>query len=243
MIKFIRTILGLGPSETLNKSVIIKPTIADNKPQEKEIGSGNILPMLISQNTQTINLSNELVSIFHEREGIYSKIVIVYVIEDDLDNSGEPEISHISTGDKDEDTYLALAEKGQENLDNYDLPPFVFWNSVEKSYDFKILSTPMSFFASEKIISKKHMLEAHKLLDAEELYVSIPRRGLIFICSKDLTSSQYEDFLEMHYFLIINDKQKDLELLCEDIFVVKDGEIEGSLSVEQLSEYLTNKYK
>lgn len=242
MIKFLRNILGLGPAETFNKSSIQKP-ITNVKEDSNVKSNIKILPMLVSSGTKTINLKDELVSIFHEREGIYKDIFIAYAMvdEDDLDEDGEPAVSHLHTADKTEEECLWIGEQSQNNLDEHELP-FVFWNSTEKSYDFKVLSAAITFFSSEKIMSRKHMLEAHKMLDSDEIYVSIPRKGLIFSVSKNITEDQLNQFFKLHYFIVMDDKKEKegFELLCEDIFVVKDGEIDSFLLMEELSSLLKN---
>lgn len=129
-----------------------------------------------------------------------------------------------------------LLENDIKNLDKHEIP-FIFWNPSDHKLPFKVLSTKVSAFSSEKIMSKKHMSQAHKMLDSNKLFVSIPRKGLIFVCREDLKPDDYSYFLKLHQFIVMDNKNEN-EFLCEDIFLVENGEISNVLSIEQLSEYL-----
>jgi len=236
---FIRKIFGLDSKEPVN----VKPrknfsqirVIEDLNPT---LTDEDILPVLISSKTQEFYLDKEIAYLFHEREGSYAKVVMAHVLLDknSINKNGESELLHISTRNKDKEYYDMLQEAGQRNFDNLEVP-FEFWNPTDKNLEYKVLSCNMSFFASQKILSKKHMLEAHKLLNADELLVSIPRRELIFVCDKNVAKDHYAHFLNMHSYFVLHENE-ELEFLCEDIFVVKNGEIYGVLEITQLSEFL-----
>jgi hypothetical protein len=236
---FIRKIFGLDSKEPVN----VKPrknfsqirVIEDLNPT---LTDEDILPVLISSKTQEFCLEKEIVYFFHEREGSYAKVVMAHVLLDknSINKNGESELLHISTRNKDKEYYDMLQEAGQRNFDNLEVP-FEFWNPTDKNLEYKVLSCNMWFFASQKILSKKHMLEAHKLLNADELLVSIPRRELIFVCDKNVAKDHYAHFLNMHSYFVLHENE-ELEFLCEDIFVVKNGEIYGVLEITQLSEFL-----
>jgi len=235
MLQFFRKVLGLGPSKLFNeidtkKATLIKPYTESNA----NLDSNNVLPFLISEKTREINLNNELVSVFHDRENIYGKVVVAHVLlkkkDDDFD------IFHISTADKDNDFVDILLENDIKNLDKHDIP-FEFWNPLDDTLPFKMLSTKISAFSSEKIMSKKHMSEAHKMLDSDKLFVSIPRKGLIFICKKDLKQEDLDYFFKLHQFIVMDNNNKH-EFLCEDLFVVENGEISGVLELKELSKSL-----
>ncbi|WP_010664994.1 hypothetical protein [Marinilabilia salmonicolor] len=239
---FIRKILGLGSKEPVNVGPGKKnPQIRVIEDLNPTLTDEDILPVLISSKTQEFDLGNEITSLFHEREGNYAKVVMAHVLLDKncINKNGESELLHISTRNKDKVYYHMLLEIGQRNFDNFEVP-FEFWNPTDKNLEYKVLSCKMSFFASQKIMSKKHMLEAHKLLNADELLVSIPRRELIFVCDKNVGKDHYTHFLNMHSYFVLQENE-ELEFLCEDIFVVKNGEIYAVLEITQLSEILINK--
>jgi len=234
-----RKILGLGPKEPTNFRPRKKPTpvkvIDEVNPT---LQYENILPALVFVKTKEFDLADELVATFHERENNYADVVVAYVMINEKNPLGDDEyqLHHIKTGNNDEDFYHMLQENGERNLDDFNIP-FTFWNPTDEDLDYKVLSCGVSFFASEKVMSKKHMLEAHTMLDSDELLVSIPRKGLIFVCDKNITEEHYAHFLNMHASIVLQEND-ELEFLCEDIFIVKNGEIDSVLHVHQLSEHL-----
>lgn len=237
-----RKILGLGPKEPVNAIQRKEPNqIKVIDEPNPTLTDGDILPVLISSKTKEFNLVNEFTAIFHEREDNYSNVIIAYVMLDkaNIDKTNEAELVHIKTSDKDENFYHMLAGNGQRNLDNFKMP-FEFWNPTDENLEYRVLSCKKSFFASEKIMSKKHMLEANKLLNTDELLVSIPRRELIFVCNKNIDKAHYSHFLNMHAYMVLQENE-DLEFLCEDIFIVKNGEIDEVLEIPQLSEKLNDR--
>ncbi len=234
-----RKIFGLGPKEPVNVRPRKKPT------QVKTIDEANltlqyenIFPSLVSLKTKELDLVNEIAVTFHERENNYADVVVAYLMIDEENPVEEDkyELYHIKNGNNEEDFYKMLQENGKRNLDNFDIP-FTFWNPTDEDLEYNVLSCRIYSFASEKIMSQKHMLEAHKMLNTKELLVSIPRKGLIFVCDKNVEEEHYTHFLNMHAYMILQENE-DLEFLCEDIFVVENGEIEGVLGLEQLSEKL-----
>ncbi len=235
-----RKIFGLGPKEPANirprKTTTPIKTIEN---VDASMSYEDILPVLVSVKTKEYDLVNEIAATFHERENNYANVIIAHVMVDrkDLDRDGEPELYHIKNGHENEDFYITLEENGQRNFDDFEIP-FEFWNPTDKKLAYKVLSSRVSFFASEKIMSKKHMLEAHKTLNAKKLLVSIPRKGLIFVCDKNIEEEHYNHFLNMHAYVVLQENE-DLEFLCEDIFIVENGEIKGTLNVQQLSDKLS----
>ena len=239
MTNIFRKILGLGPSKPTNvrpqqTKTIVKPV----NQTKKDLSDLNIYPSLVSGKTTEFDMNNEIAAVFHERESIYANIYTTYVMLDDinLDEEGDPQLLHIKTATKDESYYNMLVEKGAHNLD-IRAANFEFWNPIDDKLPYQVLSSKLSFIASESILSKKHMLEAHKMLDCDELMVSIPRKGLIFIADNNLEAEHKKNFMNMHAYLIMDNKY-NLEILCEDIFMVKNGKIEGVLEINQLSDLL-----
>ncbi|MCR1026412.1 hypothetical protein [Cellulophaga baltica] len=240
---FFRKLLGLGPKELVN----VRPRANSSQTKRKEsivdvsdIDHRKIYPTLLSQKTKSFDLVNELVAMMHDREGLFAPIVIGHVMVDEKEvEDGGPALYQVRTSNKNEEDYKKLRLTGEINLDALEIP-FIDWNYLDSKLNFQVLSCTISQFSSEKILSKKHLQEAHKKLGADELLVSIPRKGLIFVCSKNISDEDYGDFLNMHGAIVLQENE-DLEFLCEDLFVVKNGEIENIIGVPQLSEMLKEK--
>ena len=198
--------------------------------------------MLISHEmTEEFSLDGDLVGIFYDREGIFSKVVISYFLIGDVDDEdGTADSFQLRTFDKTEEECDAIFKMAKANFDDFE-KPFIDWSIADRELNFRILSCGVSYFSSQKIMSKKHMLEAHKMLDADELLVSIPRRGLIFVCDRNLSQEDYSTFLNIHGSIVMQDNE--LEYLCEDLFILKEGELSGSIRVQELTDMLNQKYK
>ncbi|MFV0259741.1 MAG: hypothetical protein ACK5PP_14990 [Acidimicrobiales bacterium] len=52
--------------------------------------------------------------------------------------------------------------------------------------------------AAERVLSQAHMLRAHELLEAEEVLVSIPRRGAVLACSIDCSDQVRRSMMHLH---------------------------------------------
>ncbi len=235
---FIRKILGLGPKELVNK-IPRKPSSQIKRlasPEEK-INEQNIFPVLVTKRTREVELADQITSVFHTREGAFNDVLIALASFDYQNLNQDQEADVFQIMPKEEDAFLHfLVEHAEKNIEKLDFT-FQDWNPSDEKFSFKILSASISFFTSELIMSKKHMLLAHKLLNSKELFVSIPRRGLIFICDKNLNEEDYMAFLNMHAYLVLKEDEKT-ELLCEDVFVLENGEITNVLEMHQLSEIL-----
>ena len=239
---FFRKIFGLGPKEPMNvrpreKDTSIKKTHKTSTSSDEDISGRKIYPTLVSQKTREFELEGELMAIFHEREGLFANVLIGHVmIDENKVENGEVDIYQVRTFDKNEEEHDQIRLTGETNFDDFEVP-FIPWNPTDDALNYQVLSCKISFLSSEKVLSKKHMDEAHKLLNAEELLVSIPRKGLIFVCSRDLSEEDYNHFLHLHASIVLQENN-ELELLCEDLFVFKDGKMEGSFELKQLSEIL-----
>ncbi len=232
----IRKILGLGPKEPVNT---VRRT---QTPEVKRVAQQHnhfsdldlLLPVLVTENTREIELENQITSVFHSREDGFNRILIGLTSFNykNLDESKEAELFQVKP--EEEETFLRLlVEHAENNIQELDIS-FQYWNPTDKDLNFSVLSAPITFFTSELIMSKKHMLTAHQKLNTEELFVSIPRRGLIFICDRNLNDEDYKTFLNMHSYAVLKGDAED-ELLCEDVFVVENGEITNVLAMHQLS--------
>ena len=240
---FFRKLLGLGPKEPINtrrkeiKTEIENTDVITYRSTSISMEGRKIYPVLMSQKTREFDLVNELVVTFHVRENIFSNIVMGHVMVDENDmTDGEPAIYQVRTTDKTEEDYYMIQDTGKLNFEDFKMP-FIDWNLKDGKLNFRILSCKVSLLSSEKILSKKHMQEAHDMLNAKEIMVSIPRRGLIFVCSKDIPGEDYDYFLNLHASIVLQEN-KDQELLCEDVFIVENGEISGVLNINALSDAL-----
>ncbi|TVZ08075.1 hypothetical protein JM80_0559 [Cellulophaga sp. RHA_52] len=244
MIQFLRNILGLGPAEPTNlrkkptantqARTLAKEVITDNL----EMDYTMVYPYLVSKKTKEIDLTDDLVSVFYESEDIYAPTVQAFVMMDKSkeDANGEIDVFHLKTSNKTEKDFKKLDKHSITNLDNLELP-FMYWDFTDEKNEYDILSARITPLSSEKILSRKHMLEAHKMLNSNELLVSIPRKGLIYVCSYLLDTKHIYQFIDIHTYMILTNKQ-NCELLCEDLFVVKNGEISNVIGLSQLSDKL-----
>lgn len=228
MIKFFQKLLDRDESSV---------TEVDNSPKSTKyqsmFGDQTVMPFLVSEHTSAFSLNNELTRVFHERENIFGRILNVYCSYNLKEGNS---VNYISTANLDENDYAGLEREGMVNLDQFKLP-FVFWSMSDKELEFKILSTKISAFAPSIIMSKKHMNEAHKMLDSNKILVSIPREGVILICSHNLDKAHINEFIKVHFGIVLKE-DSEMDILCEDIFVVENGEIESMLYVNKLSDIL-----
>ena len=234
MSSFIRKILGLGPVEPMNVPKRYKSTVIQNREELKgNINESSIFPLLISERTNEIDFDDDLMTIFHEREGVFGRILITSVV----DSGEEKDVFYIKSAKMDQPTFDYISDIALKNLDNRQLQPWKFWNPSDSKLEFQILSADVSVFTSERILSKTHMLEAHKILESKSLVVSIPRRGLIFVCKKGLQPQFFNEFVAVHAATLMDNKV-DMDILCEDLFIVENGEVTATLPAHNLSEAL-----
>ncbi|MCL5244273.1 hypothetical protein M4I21_00525 [Cellulophaga sp. 20_2_10] len=113
------------------------------------------------------------------------------------------------------------------NLENYDTE-FEFCESLEN----KALASSGTDFASERILSVKHMLKAHKMLEAEELLVSVPRRTCMMVISKEADNKLINTFLFLHKHTWEDDSFGNAPI-ANMLFVVKNGSIVGHVPLEE----------
>ncbi|MEH0155419.1 hypothetical protein V6R21_14830 [Limibacter armeniacum] len=99
------------------------------------------------------------------------------------------------------------------------------------SLDNKVLTSSGLDFSSERILSKNHMLEAHKMLDAEELLVSIARRRCMMVTSRAADDELLNTFIMLHNETW-NDDSYGNAPIANMLFVVKEGDIVGSIPLQ-----------
>ena len=98
--------------------------------------------------------------------------------------------------------------------------------------DGAILTASGLDFSSEKILDAEFMLEAHQILKAEELLVSIPRRRCMMVTSQAAPDKIINAFFHFHNDAW-NDDSYGNAPITNMIFVVKNGVIEGVISIER----------
>jgi len=85
-----------------------------------------------------------------------------------------------------------------------------------------ILTASGNDFSSEKIFSQSHMLKAHKLLNAEELLVSIPRRRCMVVVAKNAEQKLLDLFIALHNKAWQEDSYGNASII-NALFLVKEG--------------------
>jgi len=90
----------------------------------------------------------------------------------------------------------------------------------------KVITASGNDFSAEKILSKNHMLKAHRLLKSDELLVSIPRRRCMMIVSKSVDKETLNIFVALHNNAWQDDTYGNPTIM-NALFVVINGEING----------------
>ena len=120
-----------------------------------------------------------------------------------------------------------LLKKAYDNLENVKSE-----FEVSSLPEGKILTASGQDFSSEKILCKSHMMKAHELLQAKELFVSIPRRRCMMVTSRQASKELLNMFVALH-----NDAWKDDSYgnapIINALFVVIDGQIDGVIPLKQ----------
>jgi len=100
-----------------------------------------------------------------------------------------------------------------------------------KSLDNKVLTASGKPFSSEAILSKKHMLKAHEILNAKQILVSIPRRTGLMAVSKDAPKKILNKFVYLHSHAW-NDASYGNAPVANVLFVLEAGEIVGVIPMD-----------
>ncbi|MDJ1496451.1 hypothetical protein QNI19_26180 [Cytophagaceae bacterium DM2B3-1] len=114
-----------------------------------------------------------------------------------------------------------------ENLEAIE-SPFEFIGSLAN----QALAASGNDFSSEKILCQSHMRKAHKLLQAEELLVSIPRRTCMTIISRQADRDSLAKFAAIHNYTWQDDSYGNAPII-NALFIVKDGLISGVISLDK----------
>lgn len=119
-----------------------------------------------------------------------------------------------------------ILKEAYDNLENYD-SEFEY----SKALDNKVLTSSGLDFSSEKILSQNHMLKAHKMLNADELLVTIPRRRCMMVVSKNSEKELLNTFVGLHQNAWEDDSYGNAPI-ANMLFVIKDGNIVGTLPLD-----------
>lgn len=95
----------------------------------------------------------------------------------------------------------------------------------------KVLTASGNDFSAEKILSKKHMMKAHELLESNELFVSIPRRRCMMITSRSADKETLNIFVGLHNNAWKDDSYGNAQIM-NGLFVVINGEMDGVMPLD-----------
>ena len=123
-----------------------------------------------------------------------------------------------------------IEKKMDEAYANLDALPAAF--SVIESASGKILNASGEAYSSEYMLSKKLMMDAHRLLGTDELLVSVPRRTCMMTIPKSANRELVAKFLSMHLEAYDDDSYGNAPI-TDLIFVVINGEVDGSITIKR----------
>lgn len=103
---------------------------------------------------------------------------------------------------------------------------------ISSSLKGRVLLASGHDFSSEKILCKSHMMKAHELLKADELFVSIPRRRCMMITSRKEENDLLNTFVGLHKNAWEDDSYGNAPIL-DALFVIKNGEIDGIIPLNK----------
>ncbi|NTS77529.1 hypothetical protein HR060_11710 [Catenovulum sp. SM1970] len=137
------------------------------------------------------------------------------------------------------DNFIFLTHQDSKRLDINQTVQQAFSNienlavtfTPSKALDNKLLTASGLSFSSEAILSKTQMLKAHKMLNAKQILVSIPRRTGLMAISKEASDELINKFLYLHNHAW-NDDSYGNAPIANIIFVLEEGEIIGSIPMD-----------
>ncbi|HGS5218713.1 TPA: hypothetical protein ACMDUP_004461 [Vibrio parahaemolyticus] len=119
-----------------------------------------------------------------------------------------------------------VVNNAYSNLESMDV---VFTPSP--ALDNKVLTASGNPFSSEAILSKKHMLKAHEILNATQILVSIPRRTGLMAVSRDAPTEILNKFIYLHSHAW-NDASYGNAPIANVLFVLEEGDIVGIIPID-----------
>ncbi len=115
----------------------------------------------------------------------------------------------------------AILKEAYDNLERIDQE-----FEISSTLKGRVLLASGNDFSSEKILCKTHMMKAHELLKADELFVSIPRRRCMMITSRKEDKNLLNTFVVLHKNAWQDDSYGNAPII-DALFVIKNGEIDG----------------
>ena len=119
-----------------------------------------------------------------------------------------------------------ILQEAYQNLEDY-----VTEFEYSKALDNKVLTSSRLDFSSERILSKKHMLNAHKMLGADEILVTIPRRRCMMVVAKNSEKELLNTFIGLHKNVWQDDNYGNAPI-ANMLFVLKEGNIVGTFPLD-----------
>jgi len=163
-------------------------------------------------------VDNSLAIGFHHNQDESPAVLMSVVILEDED------VSLCQTHDMEDELFNALIVAGSKRIEELNID-FKF----HPEFDKEVIASQGHVLTCESILSIETMLKAHIMLDAEEIMVSIPRRGIMMICNKDVPDEVKNRFYNFHAFFWVSDDEFGNDKIAKDIFILKHGEIENVL--------------
>ncbi|PKG53479.1 hypothetical protein [Olleya sp. 1-3] len=120
-----------------------------------------------------------------------------------------------------------ILKEAYQNLEDYKTE-FEYSKTLEN----KALTSSGLDFSSERILSKNHMLKAHKMLNSEEILVTIPRRRCMMVVAKNSEKKLLNTFIGLHQNAWQDDSFGNAPI-ANMLFVMKDGNIVGTFPLDK----------
>ncbi|WP_299779055.1 DUF1444 family protein [uncultured Formosa sp.] len=142
------------------------------------------------------------------------------------------------------DNFVFLTQQHLETIDSKDITNEAFRNLGNYETEFtysealqnKVLTSSGNDFSSERILNEAHMLKAHAMLEADELFVSVPRRSCMMVISRNADEELLEAFLNLHKDAWKDDSYGNAPI-ANILFTMKAGRITGHIALDNLSDY------
>ena len=205
-------------STTEDKKIDIVKSTEEDGSYEFDFSDGKAYPYFMRYETHELE-EGQLASVFHYAQDEKPVVLQTIVLQD------EQGMALLDNSEMNDEMLDALDKQAQANISAYDLE-----FKYHPEYEQKILTAQGPMFTCEAILSEEHMLKAHVMLDAEDIMVAIPRRGVMLVASNDLPDEVQQSFFGLHMHIWLDQKEEnDLSRICKDIFVLKHGKIDGVL--------------
>jgi len=140
------------------------------------------------------------------------------------------------------DNFVFLTQKHLENMEQKQITNEAFRNLGNYETEFtysevlqnKVLTSSGNDFSSERILSEAHMLKAHTMLEADELFVSVPRRSCMMVISRNAEEELLEAFLGLHKDAWEDDSYGNAPI-ANILFTMKAGRITGHIALDNIT--------